>query len=184
MPAKTDTSPIDQSPFRCTVSRTARGRIWSAFVSVLAFASGVVFFFVPAVGWLLFLFCISFGLLFLLAALVPGKFLLGVALSENGFEFRAPLRTPKFIPFTSIRRIEAFCRGDGDTGEAVHFLIYSHAGKVLVKEDVLYRSGLFKALKSQLAFDRDAYRDAAKYEPRRLDLIFGRRFTIYENKQA
>jgi hypothetical protein len=184
MPAKTDTTPVDQSPFRCTVSRTARGRIWSAFVAFLAFASGVVFFFVPVVGWLLLLFCVSFGLLFFLAALVPGKFLLGVALSENGFEFRAPLRTPKFIPFSSIRRIEAFCRGDGETGDAVHLMIYSHAGKVLVKEDVLYRSGLFEALKAQLAFDQDAYRNAAKYVPRGLDLIFGRRFTVYENMQA
>ena len=143
------------------------------------------FFVMPMPGaWIFSVFVTPFALLFMLAALVPGKFLAGVALCENAFEFRAPLRTPKLIPFTSIRRIEAISRGDGSYGEAVHFLIYANAGKVLVKEDVLVRSGLLQFLVSLPSFDRDAYCNAGKYQPRGLDLLFGKRFTVYENKQA
>lgn len=171
---------MDQPPFRCTVPNRMR----SALISLGSFAIATAFFFIPAVGWVLFLFPAAFAVLFLLTALLPGRFLTGIALSERGFEFRAPLRTPRLIPFTSIRRIEAFCRGDGEYGEAVHFLIHANAGKVLVTEDVLIRSGLHDILVSLPAFDRDALRDAAKYEPRGLDLLFGRRFTIYESTQA
>ena len=65
--------------------------------------------------------------------------------------------------------------------------VFTHAqadfDKVFVKDDILHRSGLHKVLVSLPAFDRDAYRDAVKYEPHGLDLLFGRRFTVYENKK-
>jgi len=176
-----DQSPfVDPSPFRCT----APNRVRSGFLSVGSFTTAVGIFFAPG-GWsMLCPLPIALAILFLLAALEPNLFLMGVALLEDGFEFRAPLRAPKLIPFTSIQRIEAFCRGDGDRGDDVHFLVHTNAGKVFVREDVLYRSGLLKVLKSLPPFSQDAYRSALNYEPRGLDFLFGRRFTIYENMKA
>lgn len=123
-------------------------------------------------------------MLFLLAAAAPGRFLSGVALIDDGFEFRAPLRSPKRISFKSIQRIEALARGDGGYGDSVHLLIRSRAARILIREDILAESGLLGILESRLPIDRAAYQQASKYQPRGLDFLLGKRFTLYEQKQS
>jgi len=175
---------MDESPYRCTVPRTVSGRIKYGGVALLTLVVGVAAFPIPFAGPFLSLVCFSFGLLFLLAALAPKLFLLGAAVAEDGFELRRPLRMPKFVPFASIGRIEAFCRGDGEFGDEVHFVIHSRAGKVFVQEEVLHRSRLRGVLAALPGFDGDTLAKAARYEPSGLDLVFGKRFTVYENPAA
>jgi hypothetical protein len=127
---------------------------------------------------------VAFGLLFLLAATMPHKFMMGVALAEGGFESRTPLRASKFVPFAEIQRIEALSRGDGSYGDEIPWRIRSRATKIEVTEEMLDASGLRKALESRLPIDQRALTAAHRHEPQGLDLLFGKPFTIYENKHA
>src|SRR5262245_29546365 len=121
--------------FECTVPNRWRSA-W------LALATGPFAAFFLAIPWhdglsgrlpwamlgfvsLLGLFLGAFTLVFVLAALNPGWFLMGVVLREDGFEWRMPLRRPRRIAFDSIRRLQAI-NAEGD--DAIRVAVYSPEG--------------------------------------------------------
>lgn len=142
----------------------------------------------PPPGWILyvlyacFAFTAAFAALFMLAALMPRWFLTGVALQENGFEYRRPLRKAKRIRYDSIDRVHAVKAGDGEAGDDIRLVIYSNGGRAILTPEMLHRSGILKALESRLPLNGEALRNALRYEPRGMDLLLGRRFTIYERQ--
>jgi hypothetical protein len=119
------------------------------------------------------------GVFFLLAAVFPGWFMLGVALSGTGFELRRPLRLRRIIPFDSILQVQAVARGNGGGGADVAWRIRSTSGTVWIKHGLAGRSGLLQALHSRLPMDREAERAAHRHKPRGVEFLFGRRFTVY-----
>jgi hypothetical protein len=174
-----------QQPFRCTVPHRGRSAFnaLAGFIFAAAFLPGLLL--VPA-GWMVyvsyaaFLIAAAFAVLFVFAAAMPRWFLMGVALHENGFEYRRPLRRPKTIPYSSIHRIDAVKAGDGEAGDEVRLLVYAHRGKVALACDLLYGSGLLQVFESRLSLDQVALGNALRHEPRGLEFFVPKRFTIFE----
>jgi hypothetical protein len=177
---------MDPSPFRCTVPDRRR----SALLAVAGFAFAAVLLLLRDVdGWMAAVWLLvsstaaAFGALFLIAAIAPDRFLLGVAPSVDGFELRRPLRSPRVIHFDEIQRIDAIAGGDGDRGDEISWRVHTRSGKVVLTQHMLHRSRLFDLLTAQLAIDRAALAAAGRHEPRGLELLWGRTFTIYEKRR-
>jgi hypothetical protein len=87
---------------------------------------------------------------------------------------------PKRIAYSGIHRIEAVCRGDGDSGDDVHMLIRSSSGNALVTWHMRGGLTLFDKLAALPGFDHDKWSRAGAYAPAGKDLIFGKKFVVYE----
>lgn len=172
----------NSSPFRSTAPSRARAVLLAAACFGVGVAAVASRHYIG--GWFLGLVFLPFGFIYALAALVPSKFLLGVRIGDNQFEYRAPLRSPKVVPFSGILSIDAVCRGDGGAGDDIHWLIASNTGKVFIPERELLTSGLSKAIERSLTLDPSAVRLAYSYQPSGLDFIFGKRFRIYGAERA
>jgi hypothetical protein len=175
----------DSSPFECTVPDRRRSALLA--VAGLAFAAALLLL-LPvdgwmAVGWLLVSStAAAFGALFLIAAIAPNRFLLGVAPSAEGFELRRPLRNARVIHFHDIQRIDAIARGDGDRGDEIPWRVHTRSGTVMLTQQMLYR--VFDPLTARLTIDRAALAAAARHEPSGLEHLWGRAFAIYEKPEA
>lgn len=157
----------------------AIGAIFSLLISLVVF--------IPfSLIWIYF--CSAFFLvlfvIFTCALVFPSRFRRGISIIDGGFIYFSPIGGAQSILFADIQKIEAISRGDGGQGGDVPFLIHSSTGKVLVLEGDLLRTDLLKKLEALAGFDEAAYSQALGHEPKWLDLIFGKRFDVYENRTA
>lgn len=168
-----------------TVKSTLKRRD-ACFLLCMAIAGGVIAFVTSAplyvrISSALFLLIAP---VFFYALLFPERCMSGVRMRNDGFDFHASLRAPQFVRFADIRLIEAISSGGGPQGDDVPFVIHSIVGKVLVQESDLFQTRLFERLKELPGFDSDAYVRAANYDLKGLEIIFGKRFVVYEQRTA
>ena len=130
--------------------------------------------------YLILAICVLFFLVFFSALVFPKRFRRGVRLFEGGFEYISPIGGSRTIHFNDIIQIIALCRGEGDTGDCVPLQIQTRTQKVLIPEYDLYATKLIDRLKLIQGFDTEVYFDSIKYEVSGLELIFGKKYTVYE----
>ncbi len=107
---------------------------------------------------------------------------IAIRTSPEHLVIKKPWRSAVTIPWKAISGVVGVARGDGDCGDDVDIVIRWAGGAVSLADWPLVQSGLLTRLSTELWFDPDAYRQAMLHEPRGLDFVFGKRFSLMRSR--
>ena len=133
---------------------------------------------------------IAFALVCLLAVSISALLLrkywvYGVAPTEAGFLFRAPLRKPRFIAYAAIQKVVASSILDGGYGESATTLkIKSLQGNAWVEPGLVFKSGILNALKAHPGFDNEAWKNSSVPEDSFWRTVFPKKTTVFERRNV
>jgi hypothetical protein len=108
--------------------------LFALFLFALLGAAGYFFWLKNWLGYLIAVLCMGSAMVFLLALIVPSRFVVGVRVTPDGFEYRRPLRKPVFIAYAEIVRIDAVKYDGGNTNDEVILVAHTTSSKASILE--------------------------------------------------
>lgn len=118
--------------------------------------------------------------LFLWALVAPGRFVKGIRLVEDGFEWWRPLRSPVLVRYADITQMEAVCHGDCSGGDDMSFVFHTAVHKGELTEDDVYGTLIFRYVAELPGYMPERFQEALNHKPNWCHEVVGGKFTIYE----
>ena len=162
----------------------APSRGWSAVVGVMCIAFDVAVLLRPidlgnaawaAVATTLAFFAWS-------AVFFPDRWVYAIAIEEEGFHFRAPMRRPRFIPWSSITKVVASAYLDGAGESAITLRVRSGEGGAWIPQHLMPYYAVVDRLKDLEGFDHAAWSSAHLPENDLIGGFIGKRTVVYRGR--